>query len=503
MSIPESKNRWMFIVLFSTALRLCLAPFTGHPYDLNIWMETGQYVAGGMSPYEPEIHLGYPPLWGFWCGLSYLLSNSIWPGNKFVYILAIKIPIVAADLAIAWMLVALTRSSSREGSLFSESHFFRDPSSGRSLAALFLLNPYVLVVGVIWGMMDNIAALLVVLVAIALVQGKDLEAGAALGLAIALKLYPVIFLFAAFPYLARRPRREARALRFLIGLGLAGFALVLAPFLVFNWDIGGFLSVLADQTSRKPGGISPIGISGLLYDFGIHSIGGFNLQSMSELVGLRLIWIPAVCLSMIFIAEARLRSSLEDVIRAFAFVYMIWIVTTSWVSEQNVETLLILLLFQGAASVFGRAQRWSYGLGSAIVLGFVIFHVPATSFPYPVYAIEPGSLSRLGTCVLPWIAMAFTLYIGVEAVRTGFKIKSNRRTTEPDRKTVARIYCWDLPQFSQKACSSGFSVPQNLHLHGGAAASGRLGFPLPLLNPHADNRMPSPTNAYGRYSTAG
>lgn len=427
MSIPESKNTWMFIVLFATALRLCLAPLTGHPYDLNIWMETGQYVAEGRSPYEPEIHLGYPPLWGFWCGLSYLLSNSILPGNEFVYILVIKIPIMAADLAIAWMLVALKRSSNREGSSFSESHFLGDARSGRSLAALFLLNPYVLVVGVIWGMMDNIAALLVILVAIALVQGKDLEAGGALGLAIALKLYPAILLLAAFPYFARQSRSRARALRFLVGLVLTGFVLILAPFLVFNWDIRGFLSVLADQASRKPGGISPMGIVGLLYNFGIHSIAGFSLQSVSQLAALRLIWIPAVCLSVVFIAKAGLRSTYEHVFSTFAFVFMIWIMTASWVSEQNVETLLVLLLFQGAAGVFGRAQKWSYGLVSTIVLGFVVFNVPATSFLYPVYEIDISLLSRLGKYALPWIAIAFASYIGVEAVRTGSKIKSNCR----------------------------------------------------------------------------
>ena len=436
MSIPESKYSWIVIILFSTILRLCLAPFTGHPYDLNIWMETGQYVALGLSPYEPELHLGYPPLWGFWTGISYILSNAIWPGNKFVYILAIKIPIIAADLAIAWMLVTFTRSLNHESLSSSGSRFSGDVSSGRSLAALFLLNPYVLVVGAIWGMMDNIAALLVIFVAIALVRGRDLEAGAALGLAIALKLYPVIFLFAAFPYLVKQARRVARTLRLLVGLGITGFVSILAPFLVFNWNIGGFLSVLADQTSRKPGGISPLGVLGLLSDFGIHNIGGFNLVSASQLVPLRLIWIPAVCLSGVFIAKTRVRPSFEDVIRIFAFVYVIWILTASWVSEQNVEILLVLLLFGGTASVFSRAQKWSYGLLSAIVLAFVVFNVPATSFLYPVYYIDRTPLSSVGTYVLPWIAIAFALCIAVEAVRTGFTIKSNRRFAKSDSKTV-------------------------------------------------------------------
>jgi len=426
MSIPESKNVWMFIVVFSTILRLCLAPFTGHPYDLGVWMETGRYVAQGRSPYEPEIHVGYPPLWALWCGLSFLLSNSIWPKNNFFYILVIKIPIIAADLTIACMLVSLTRSLSREGLSFFGSNFFSDTTTGRVLATSFLLNPYVLVVGVIWGMMDNIAAFLVILVAIALVQGKDLEAGGALGLAIALKLYPVVFLFAAFPYFTKQPRRVARALRFLVGLGLTGFVSILAPFMVFNWDIGGFLSVLADQTSRKPGGISAIGVSGLLYDYGIHSVAGFDLQSVSHFVPLRLIWIPALCLSTIFIAKARLQPTFKDVVRAFAFVYMVWIITTSWVSEQNLETLLILLLFLWTATVFGRVQKLTYWLISSVVLAFAFFNVPVTSFLYPVYEIDRSSLSRLGTHVLPWFAIAFAFIVEVEAIRTAVMIKSNR-----------------------------------------------------------------------------
>ena len=426
MPIPENKNRWMLILIFSAALRLCFAPFTGHPYDLDIWMETGQNVAAGKSPYEPEIHLGYPPLWGFWCGLSYLFSNYLCPGNKLVYILTLKIPILVADLVIAWVLVSLKRSPDEKRDSL-EGRFNGPPSPRESLAALFLFNPLVLLIGVIWGMMDNIAALLVVLAAATLAQKRDLEAGAALGLAIALKLYPVIFLLAVLPFLSQQPRCGARILPFLVGLGIAGFVTILAPFLAFNWDAAGFLSVLADQTSRKPGGISPMGIPGLLYGFGIHSIGAFNMQSVSQLVALRLIWIPSLCLSTILIARYRLRASFGNLIQAFSLVFMIWIITASWVSEQNVEALLILMLFQGAAGVLGKADKLSYVIVSAAVLGFAFFNVPATAFLYPIYEIESTPLSRLGTCALPWIAMVFALSIGVETLRTASKIRLNRR----------------------------------------------------------------------------
>jgi len=97
---------------------------------------------------------------------------------------------------------------------------------------------------------------------------------------------------------------------------------------------------------------------------------------------------------------------------------------------------LVLLLFRGTASIFSRAQKWLYGLVSAIVLAFAVFNVPATSFLYPVYEIDRTPLSSVGTYVLPWIAIAFALCVAVEAVRTGFTIKSNRRFAKSDSKTV-------------------------------------------------------------------
>ena len=393
---------------------------------MNIWMETGRYVAEGRSPYELEIHLGYPPLWGFWCGLSYVFSNSILPGNTFAYILAIKIPIIGADLAIAWILLACARSFEIQATS-SNNRSFRDATLGRLLVAFFLLNPYVLTVGVVWGMMDNLAALLVILVALALKREKYAIAGAALGLAIALKLYPVLFLFAVVPYLVKRHRGCARALRFLSALALMELGTIIAPFLVFRWDIARFLTMLVDQTSRRPQGISPIGILPLLINLDVQRLGPFDLQDLSQLLVLRLLWIPTICLVVIFLARADLQPPFEDIIRRFVLVYAAWLLTAPSVSEQNVETLLVLTLFEGASCGFSRVRRLSYGLASAIVFMFAFFNVPATSFLYPVYRIEPTPLQAVGKYSLPWIALAFASYLEFEAIRIILKIGSNRR----------------------------------------------------------------------------
>ena len=133
----ERKHVWLLVLLCSVVLRIVLAPFTGHPYDMSIWMETGRYVAEGRSPYELEIHLGYPPLWGFWCGASYVLSNLILPGNLFAYIFAIKVPIIAADLAVVWAIITFDRASenlkSRSNNTSSKELAFRRSCTSFSL----------------------------------------------------------------------------------------------------------------------------------------------------------------------------------------------------------------------------------------------------------------------------------------------------------------------------------------------------------------------------------
>src|SRR3972149_9843611 len=83
------------------ALRLLLAPFLSHPFDMRIFMAVGKAVANGITPYGQytlqnmfsnvgHFHLygtfsgiGYPPPWGLICGLMYSLSSIIVPDDLY------------------------------------------------------------------------------------------------------------------------------------------------------------------------------------------------------------------------------------------------------------------------------------------------------------------------------------------------------------------------------------------------------------------------------------
>jgi hypothetical protein len=386
-------------------------------------METGRYVAEGKSPYELQIHLGYPPLWGFWCDASYLLSHLLLPGNTFAYILIIKAPIIAADFLIAWALVAFRVPGTRQ--IGSNSALSRELITRRSLATLFLLNPYVLIVGPIWGMMDNIAALLIILVALALFKRRDALAGVWLGLAVALKLYPVLFLVPLIPYFARTRQMSSRSIRFFSTFALTELVSVVAPFLVLGWNVNDFFGVLTAQTSRKPGGISPIGLLPLLINLDIQDLGPISLHRLSELPALRLVWIPAVCLAVLFVTIAGVWSSFKDITRGLTLVYMTYLLTAPWVSEQNVEILLVFMLFEAIGEGFEYSRIQSYGMISGIVAAFAFFNVPATSFIFPVYVVDAGPLQTIGKYVVPSFVFIFTYCIGLEMLRTARRVKQN------------------------------------------------------------------------------
>lgn len=83
-------------------------------------MAVGKAVANGITPYGQytlqsmfsnvgHFHLygtfsgiGYPPPWGLICGLMYSLSSIIAPDNLYTYVLALKVPIIVAEVAVAY-----------------------------------------------------------------------------------------------------------------------------------------------------------------------------------------------------------------------------------------------------------------------------------------------------------------------------------------------------------------------------------------------------------------
>jgi len=408
---------WITVLAFAVLIRLVAAPFTGHPYDLAIWMATGKYVASGGSPYDLHPSIGYPPLWALWCGLSYAASNFISPGNFFAYIFAIKLPILLGDFAVALMLVeADSRWSSRN-----------QPLIGRKLAVLYLLNPYVLVVGVVWGMMDNLVAVCVVASMLALYLSKPGWSGILLASAVAFKLYPIMFLPLMAAFLIRR-RQLKNIMTYAFGFLAASFLTISLPFIVFGWDAAGLLRVAISQVAfRNPAAIAPMAVFPYLVDLGITKLGPVSIENFYRDPLLHAVWIPALCICLIVILRRRMfSSSLGTMVHEYALVYMVYLLFAPSVSEQLFELVLIFMLFSGAFAGMKRSIYVSYVIGSIIVFAVLSLHVPVTSFLFPVYQIDRAPLVRLGGPLLPWLVLVFAFYLVVQIAKEGTVLRSAR-----------------------------------------------------------------------------
>jgi Gpi18-like mannosyltransferase len=169
-----------------------------------------------------------------------MTSNFIAPGNQSVYIFVIKLPIILADLVMAAMLLRTA------GQL----------RLGRSLALLYLLNPYVLTVGVIWGMMDNLVSVLLIASMLALNAKRPSWSGCFAASAVALKLYPVLFIPLMVAFLVR-DRHIRRLIAYAISFIMTCFLTIVSPFLIFGWKSVGFMGVGVSQLARSPGAIAP------------------------------------------------------------------------------------------------------------------------------------------------------------------------------------------------------------------------------------------------------
>jgi len=198
-------------------------------------MATGYLVATGQNPYVPQnlvfifnnpvfqdiTSIGYPPPWPILLGLIYLVSFKIFP-NLLVYNLAIKIPIIAANITLVFLVgKILQRLKANQKSI--------------RIAQVFLLfNPFLLLTTSAWGQIDSIVALLVISSLLMLDTKKFALSAILLGTAIsfkpiALPVLPVVYLFVFM-------NSRGNMIRYLLISLLTILILCITPYFIFGWN---------------------------------------------------------------------------------------------------------------------------------------------------------------------------------------------------------------------------------------------------------------------------
>jgi hypothetical protein len=260
---------------------------------------------------------GYPPPWSIVLGFVYLCTYKVIP-DFLLYNLAIKLPLIAANIGLAYLVAqVLERSGAQK-------------KTSRRAWIFMLFNPFLLCASSAWGQFDSVVALLSLWSLYLLSEGNTTVPSVLLALAvsckpIALPLIPVVFV-----YLAGRSLK--RTLRYFAVFGAGMLLFCVAPFFLFGWDpaviiqhwnfhftVGGGLSFMTFLESLTR---------------------SYQLTGPWWIVGWA--WVPALGIASYMLKPGI--TGFKDLLKKSAALILVFYLCRAWLSEPNIILVLPLVL---------------------------------------------------------------------------------------------------------------------------------------------------------------
>jgi hypothetical protein len=348
-------------VLIALAFQLLLSIFLAHGYDFRVEYVAGRNIVDGGSPYSggtisgwmalgwgPQVQgIGETPLWALYLGLCYSLSA----GQPFVFNFLSKIPIIVANVSLAY---------------FSYSRGIRG-------WRFFLLNVYLITTSVTWGKPDNLATIL----AIGALIATDSATASALFLSASFMIKPLaVAILPAF--VLRLMHRSLRwGATFTIGTLVLSTGMFLSPFILLSWPL------------------VPV-INGFSTWFGhVGALSVFNLitvENRTELLPPAFWWVGYIVVigTGVLIAYAIIRKP-EHVLQYALLSAAVFFTLRPWNSEQNLVLLLaIFVLLRGALP-----SRWLWVIP-------LMFAVANNSLQQQLYLLMPTIVGELDSFYAPF-----------------------------------------------------------------------------------------------------
>ena len=332
------------MLLLSLAVQIVLALLFGHSYDTRVFMGTGYLVGTGQNPYVGQdlsavfshtgfsalTTIGYPPPWPLVLGLLYRAVHAITP-DLLVYNLAIKLPVIAANVGVAYLVGAVLR------------HLGAAPVVSRRAWVFLLFNPLLLYCGAAWGQIDALVALGTLAALVLLAAGRRDGSAGLLALSLAVKPTAAPVLPVALIHLAGRSPWQAMRYGAVTGAGAAVFAVL--PFVVFGWDPTRVLRHL-NAHLMMTGTMSFMTVVRLFRD-------PLPVQGHWWLLGL--LWIPALVIATV-LAARRGAADLRGLVRLSTALILVVFLTRTWLSEPNVILILpLMVILTSLGELDGRA----------------------------------------------------------------------------------------------------------------------------------------------------
>lgn len=312
-------------------------------YDRTVFEAAGYLVATGQSPYAPldlnaVFHdaafgafatIGYPPPWPLLLGGIYRVTYGLVPDLQ-LYAVAIKLPVVVAAVALAWLTAATLQNLGVA------------PRTVRRAWLALLFNPLLIYVAAVRGQIDPIVALLALAAILLVASGRRDLSAVTLALAVCFKPVAAPLLVAVLVAVAATSPR--RALRYAAVFVAGVLTFYVLPFVVLGWDASP-LSRANAQLSLS-GAMSPATVASLW-------AGPLELRGHWWLVGLA--WLPA--LAVVAVCARRGRRGITGLLALGLALTLVFFLTRPWLSETN----LVLLLAPGLVlASLGRLDRRLY-----------------------------------------------------------------------------------------------------------------------------------------------
>lgn len=261
--LKKSNLTYSFIIALTAALliRLLLAALSeGFPTDIACFRGWADHLArtGPWNFYDGSIFADYPP------GYMYVLLALGWIRDIFgiaadsaLFTLIIKLPSIFADIALAYFVYALV--SRRAGTRLAF-----------ALSMLVAFNPASVLVTSLWGQIDAILALLLVLCAHSLYEKKHLKACLIYAAVLLIKpqalLFGPVILFAfVYDWMKANDRKsELKKMARGVGAAVLLFVAAIVPFWGGQGPLWIFDRYLSTATSYAYASVNAFNLFGLL-----------------------------------------------------------------------------------------------------------------------------------------------------------------------------------------------------------------------------------------------
>lgn len=383
----EGKKTYIASFLALFAIEAVLSLYTGLPYDMKVWFQTGIWMNRGINIYLPNDHLGYPPLWALWCLVSYNVYTFF--GNSLeIWRFVLKLPLIVSHLVLAYVV-----------GKFAAYNF--DDAIGRRVSFTVLAWVFIVYIGALWGQINTLSALLTFLAFEAMVNQRTTKSAILLGIAVALKIYPLIVLPAFLVYAwMKRGRKDAA--KIVIWVSAIPVVFTTAIFAIFQWDLLYFLKTIfywtpvfeASQSQIQGGGMN------------LWSFFALNKLDVGSLWYLRALWIPVLLGGFAMYLLKRRRWEISDFNLALITLYSLFIMSYGWATEQSFIDLLPFLFLQVMCF---RPRRSQFYL--LMVLQVLIFAFLAVD--YGEFVFQP-LIERFSPSIVPSL-QAFIPTVGSSA----------------------------------------------------------------------------------------